>query len=246
MNEHGAWSIRVLVLVAVAGCLIVLARPSIAAPPRQIVRPEDVATPTPTYEVILVPTPTPAVTPPPAAFGDDDVGAARGTYTVQPGDTLLTVALEVGLDVSEIPCAIAPDFRPEQPLVIGNMLSIPDIGWRCHRVELGDSLASIAVENGSNAQAIAAVPWNELGAGMATDLAPGRYLRIPPMLGESEGGFLGYMLAQPLGVSPLTAYAVGGPRAGPAVGGSPAQELALREWGLYLAGIWLAEPRISR
>lgn len=50
---------------------------------------------------------------------------ASAGYTVRTGDTLFTVALEMGLDLNDVPCAIAPDFTVAQPLVIGNKLYDP-------------------------------------------------------------------------------------------------------------------------
>lgn len=216
----GHFLLTALVLVAA-----VSARPGLAAPPRQIVQPGDVATPTPTYEIILIPTATPAVAPLPtrdaAPVVDGPAVEVAATYTVEPGDTLLTVALEVGLDVDEMPCAVAPAFQPDQPLVIGNVLTLPDLGWRCHRVEAGETLGAVAAAYGIDKAAITAVAWNQLASTTAADavLRPGHYLRIPPVLTDVAGGFLGYMLEQPVGVSPLTAYAVGGPRAKPAAVG---------------------------
>jgi murein DD-endopeptidase MepM/ murein hydrolase activator NlpD len=229
MSRDISWAIRgwalVLALVLAIGMGLVVGRAASAAETGQIVQPGDVATPTPTFAVILVPTPTPAATPEALPLGEEFAAAAMGvansSYVVQPGDTLLTVALEVGLDVAEVPCAVSPDFRPEEPLVIGHVLGIPEIGWRCRRVEAGESLAEIAADYGMAAAEIAAVAWNDLDGltDGAAALMPGRYLRIPPRSAEDAGGFLGYMLTQPLGVSPLTAYAVGGPRAKSAVAG---------------------------
>ena len=81
-----------------------------AAPLPQIVQPGDVTTPTATFTIILVPTAT-ATPVPPLSVVDSTLGEslnepigvhgeeAFASFTVRPGDTLLVVALEVGVDV---------------------------------------------------------------------------------------------------------------------------------------------------
>jgi murein DD-endopeptidase MepM/ murein hydrolase activator NlpD len=205
-----------------------------------IVQPGDVSTPTPTP--LALPTPTPAVTGgmigEPAIAGAGPLGphldapavspvgmdAAAG-YTVRSGDTLFTVALEMGLDLDDVPCAIAPDFAVDQPLVIGNTLSIPPANLACHTVQTGDTLASVAAQYGSTAEQVYLLPWNRLGGRDmgAVALAPGTHLRVPlplgsfwrPQAGEDgtapgsmpdgtqPAAFLPLMLAMPLNTSPF-------------------------------------------
>ncbi len=234
-----AWLAVVLALwLAVAVWL-----PGRAAAPAQVVRPDDVATPTPTYEIILSPTNTPA---PDATPSAPETAMDAGTYVVVAGDTLWSVALEVGLDVQDMPCSVAPSFRTETPLVIGDRLELLPAGWRCHQVEPGETLAGIAATYGVPAAQIEAVAWNELGTGQATP-TPGTYLRIPPGAagGEGAAGFLTYMLEQPVGVSPMLAYATGGPRAAsaPAVAGPLPKDWPYGSgefaWPVYG---WLSQP----
>jgi murein DD-endopeptidase MepM/ murein hydrolase activator NlpD len=138
------------------------------------------------------------------------------TYTVQTSDTLLTVALEVGVDVEELPCAVAPDFRPEQPLVIGDTLEVPPPGWRCHQVAADETLTQVAADYQIDPVEIINVVWNGLDASILGDrpLREGSYMRVPPTLvADAAGGFLNFMLDQPLTVSPMTAYAIGGTQA---------------------------------
>lgn len=213
-----------------------------------IVQPGDISTPTPTP--LALPTATPDAQPllgPPVsmemtptaptdgsalgphldvpAVSPAGMDAALG-YTVRMGDTLFTVALEMGMDLNDVPCAIAPDFTVEQPLVIGNKLSIPPANIACHTVLAGDTLASIAEQYGSSAEQIYLLPWNKLGgpdgsAGMsAVVLQPGTHLRVPLPLpafwhpsaampgsgnpdGLTEASFLPLMLAMPLNTSPF-------------------------------------------
>jgi murein DD-endopeptidase MepM/ murein hydrolase activator NlpD len=155
---------------------------------------------------------------------------ASAGYTVRVGDTLFTVALEMGLDLDDVPCAIAPDFTMDQPLVIGDTLSIPPANLACHTVLTGDTLSSIAAQYGSTAEQIYLLPWNRLadraGSGEmdAVALAPGMHLRVPLPLaafwqpgasanaplpgadnpdGMKEAAFLPLMLAMPLNTSPF-------------------------------------------
>ena len=207
--------------------------PTNAEPLPQIVQPGDVATPTATFTIILVPTPT--VTPVPTATEampvgslnetsaeiSIDAGAVHGvesfsTYVVQTGDTLLTVALEIGVDVAGVPCTIAPDFQVSQPLVIGDVLEVPPPGWQCHEVGADESLTQVAARYGIDPIEIMEIGWNQLDASDLGEraLRVGRYLRVPPTLGAAtDGGFLNFMLDQPLSVSPMTAYAIGGTKA---------------------------------
>ena len=161
------------------------------------------------------------VSSPPVNHGE--VGAQ--TYIVKQGDTLWRVALEVGLDLTLMPCTVAPDFSPEQPLVIGNALTLlPPEQW-CHQVAAGDTLATVADQYGVTPTAIYELPWNQLqGVPLAAvALVLGHYLRIPlaPMRTASNAepstppadstSFLTWMLHQPVNTSPFAVLAVGGP-----------------------------------
>ena len=210
-----------------------IALPTLARSLPQIVQPGDVATPTATFTVILVPTPSATSVPTtiPVADGESLNGApvdaasetgeihlaeSFSTYVVQPGDTLLTIALEVGVDVADVPCAIAPDFQASQPVVIGDILDVPPPSWQCHEVVTDESLTQVAARYGIDPIEIMEIGWNQLDASDLGEraLREGRYLRVPPTLGAStDGGFLNFMLDQPLSVSPMTAYAIGGTKA---------------------------------
>ncbi|HXF62250.1 MAG TPA: peptidoglycan DD-metalloendopeptidase family protein [Caldilineaceae bacterium] len=199
-----------------------------AAPPAQImiVEPGDVATPTPTYEIILMPTPTPQPgTPQPGQLHQSF--PAVQPYVVKPHDTLLSVAIEVGVDLEEAPCMVAPTFRINQPLVIGDTLTPLPVGWRCHEVQPGESLESIAARYGVTAEQLYHVAWNRLDETPLAMARPveGNFLRVPPAPSNalatgapenpgliSGSGFMAFMLEQPLTVSPFVAYAIGGPR----------------------------------
>lgn len=149
-------------------------------------------------------------------------------YVVQEGDTLWKVALEIGTDLSDMPCAIRPDFRVDQPLVIGDSISPPSTDVICHQVGPGETVASIAELYGVDPIRIYEEVWNQLivsPQGGAT-LHEGRYVRVPKGEAETQGGnqsgFFAYMLTQPVAVTPYVAYAVGGPKFAPAEVSVPA------------------------
>ena len=210
--QHRAVWLVVVLAVCLAPTVILHAQ----AP---IIQPGDISTPTPTP---LFPTATPA--PDPAVVRQltgltaDDTPR---TYTVRPGDTLFSVALETGLDLDDVPCAIAPDFTADQPLVIGNVLAIPPANVVCHTVQAGETLASIAPLYGATAAQINLLAWNNLANAPLADtvLPPGTHLRVPLPLPEAwssalfSGGktqtasdFLPTMLSLPVNTSPFTVF----------------------------------------
>lgn len=160
------------------------------------------------------------------------MNVTRG-YTVRAGDTLLSVALETGLDIENAPCAVSPEFRIDQPLVIGDTLLPPPANVVCHLTVAGDTLASIAAQYGASVEEIYQLPWNRLALQpLATvQLEAGRPIRVPlPLPGANattEGAgtadantagnatpvatfeatattFLPLMLTMPINTSPLT------------------------------------------
>ncbi|MFZ1752390.1 MAG: M23 family metallopeptidase [Caldilineaceae bacterium] len=95
-------------------------------------------------------------------------------YTVQPGDTLLSVSLEIGLDVEQVGCLLDRSFDWDQPLVIGQRLKVPPLPFLCHRVQGNDTLSGIANRYGVTVADIVAEPWNQTGEQTRV-----RFLRIP-------------------------------------------------------------------
>lgn len=181
------------------------------------VRPEDISTPTPYAPASLLPTPTPGAAPVAGASRGDEQ-AIPATYVVKPGDTVLSVAVEIGIDLDEMHCVVSPDFQWSEPLVVGDLLDIPELGFICHTVEAGESVETIAAAYGVAPAAITQIAWNQLAEGQAgrTRLAAGTHLRIPPpVMGTDQGGILGQLLERPVGSSPLTLAAVGGVAARP-------------------------------
>ncbi|MCX6044747.1 MAG: M23 family metallopeptidase [Chloroflexi bacterium] len=216
---RGGW---ILILVVAT---LVTWRSALALPLAQtgIVSPADITTPTavgaPASSPILIITATPTSTLPVDSAQHLD---QPRTYTVQPGDTLLHVALEIGADLDDMACMIAPDFKREQPLVIGNVLEIPPSSVRCHHVKIGETLQSIAAQYGITPDAIYDLPWNQLNNQPlnAMLLLPELHLRIPLLpaplnnhrVAKADGpqAFLPFMLSQSIDTSPFAAYAVGG------------------------------------
>jgi len=215
MGSVGRWLLRYTVVLSLLGAGVVR-----AAPPRQapVVSPAAVSTPTP--------------------VAHPNHAAAAQSYEVKPGDTLWHVALEIGLDLAAMPCTVAPAFSPDQPLVIGNTLTVlpPDQG--CHTVQPGETLATIGALYGVTPEQIYALPWNNLQTilpvanfselSQMVELPPGRHLRVPlkpltsaplttPNLaadaahaGNDSASFLTWMLQQPVDTSPFAVLAVGG------------------------------------
>jgi murein DD-endopeptidase MepM/ murein hydrolase activator NlpD/LysM repeat protein len=220
--------VRVLGLVLICGVAIVIGlgvRAEVRGAPGQqiiIVAPENVSTPTPTPVAS-----SPLVLGPAAAAGTISPGSLpalaqiiplteRGTvtYTIRSGDTLWGVALEMGLDVADVPCAVRPNFHPSDPLVIGDVLEAPAVHEHCHEVQAGETLASIASLYRTAPEQVVDVAWNQL-ATVAYDkpMIAGVYLRIPMSLVQGgDGSFLEYMLEQPITVSPASTFARGGVR----------------------------------
>lgn len=209
------WRFLCLSITGWVGLLLLWHSMSRAAPLPQapvVVSPDAVTTP-------AVPSLLPTVTPTPNA-----TLPLTNSYTIRPGDTLLTVALELGVDLASMPCVIAPDFTPDQPLVIGNALALPPPHLLCHQVVAGETLATIAAQYHLSAEVIHALPWNQLAQQPLTAvLSSGRYLRIPLLPGAASPNheapvglpsgqdFLGWILQQPVNSSPFAILGVGGP-----------------------------------
>jgi murein DD-endopeptidase MepM/ murein hydrolase activator NlpD len=213
-------------LAALLIALVVLATGNAQAP---VVTPNDVATPTP--GAARFPTPTPTTSSATAAFLARAIhlaGDAPLTYTVQAGDTLFSVALEMGVDLVDAPCTVAPTFTAEQPLVIGDVLTAPPANVICHAVQRGETLAGITARYLLHAEQVRAVAWNQLADDGDAPLTPGTYLRIPLLLppGKSvanagalgDADFLALMLNSPVNTSPFVVFSQRGASRKPAQG----------------------------
>lgn len=220
MVKFSSGALYLLLIVFLSMLCAPAPKPARGAPLLQIptVAPDAITTPGPT--------PTPSAATAIIGFHRQEISS---TYTVRAGDTLLKVALETGVDLEMLPCAVAPDFTLEQPLVIGNVLELPSNDTLCHQIQPGDTLASIARRYGVAPDQIYTLVWNRLtDQPLATwleagRLQPGHHLRIPMGLtAPPESGaaiatpaanepFLLWMLRQPVDTLPFMALAVGGP-----------------------------------
>ncbi len=211
-----------------AGLLMFLLLTALAASPQQRARAEE---PSATL-VITQPTATPTPRPSYAEVAlESDTGA---TYVVKSEDTLLRVALEMGVDVDAMGCLLQPDFDPTKPLVIGDALHPLPAGVACHRTGPGETLHGVAAQFGVDPSVILDEGWNALpgvAAGSDLGLATGRYVRIPvasvpsfdpvSVVGQArdESPFLSWMLAQAANTSPQSALGRGGERSIAEAGG---------------------------
>ncbi|MBI1294557.1 peptidoglycan DD-metalloendopeptidase family protein [bacterium] len=142
--------------------------------------------------------------PPSRGHGEWPVGRS---YTVRAEDTLLTVALEMGMDLEQINCLIDSNFRWEQPLVIGDVLTVPETPFTCHTVEDDQSLPNIAGLYGVTIDQIRAETWNRLDG----DPMAGQNLRIPvPFTTDTARG--GLVLGGGWGGELETRSVIPGPR----------------------------------
>jgi LysM repeat protein len=158
-----------LALACLAGVL--WSRPAAAEPPRPVI-----TTPTP------VPTPTPSalerrrtwlLTPEAQRQGGfyfvplivrggprPDINPDRFLYTVRPGDSLWSLALDSGRDLDTLACAATPIGPVSDALVAGRSITIPALADLCYTVTPGDTLAGIAARHGLTVAQIVAVAWN--------------------------------------------------------------------------------------
>jgi len=212
---------QVGILLAIVSVMVgVLVASTLRAQDAPVVTPADISTPVPS--LLPLPSPTPVsqaaagfLTPAPRSLHlatDTPL-----TYTVRAGDTLFTVALETGVDLEDVPCAVGPHFTADQPLVIGDVLSVPPANMLCHEVYPEDTLEAVAAAYRVAPEDIRALPWNGL-IGVRSDgidLRPGTHLRIPlPLLGSGSGqvpaadaDFLAIMLNMPVDTSPFVVFA---------------------------------------
>ena len=104
-----------------------------------------------------------------------------------------------------------PDFAPDQPLVIGDLLTLLPAGERCHQVAAGETLTGVAATYGTTPAELRAIAWNRLSPELndITVLPPGHYLRVPdpPFVASAQVAvgpddpLLPMILRQPVGTS---------------------------------------------
>lgn len=209
--------------------LILLLWPLLANAQQNVDTAPLITTPT---EASLLPTATPHA---PASSDAVATVAEHGTYVVGEGDTLLSVAVEVGVDLQAMGCLLSPTFDMHQPLVVGTRLEVtaPDI--LCHTSVAGDTVQSIALAYAADPAKILADPWNGFSVNQSalTPLPAGRYVRVPitnsgcaghgaecasqwhalpiPQPNPDKDTFLPWLLNQQINSSPLDYLGRGGP-----------------------------------
>ncbi len=135
-------------------------------------------TPSPTPSPTPEPTPTPSPTPAPNFLPmlPKISGPAYFLYTVEYGDSLSSIA--AGNDIC--PDHILwnnPGRKEEDPLLVGQKLLIPGVKGIIHRVQPGDTLASIAATYSTKPEKILAVTNNHLAPGQ--EPVPGSRILVP-------------------------------------------------------------------
>jgi hypothetical protein len=146
----------------------------IVRPPMTLFAQEPAPTPESSHQIYI---PLFAGTQPAAAktiYGHGEWPGGR-SYTVRPDDTLLSVALEMGVDLEEMSCLLTPSFTWADPLVIGDTLTVPETLFACHRVEAGETLAAIAEKYDVSVESILSEAWNQLQG----EPTVGYNLRVP-------------------------------------------------------------------
>jgi murein DD-endopeptidase MepM/ murein hydrolase activator NlpD len=141
----------------------------------------------PAAPIITTPTPQPTATPTPfdlraeilktpealregqiiyLPFASRDAGALRDVnpesfpYTVKEGDTLWSLAIELGRDLDTMSCSTTPTGRDPEKITPGQTIIVPALDDLCYTVTPYDTLAGIAARHKLSIQQIAAVPWN--------------------------------------------------------------------------------------
>jgi murein DD-endopeptidase MepM/ murein hydrolase activator NlpD len=144
------------------------------------------------------------------------VGDKFTTYTVQPGDTVYTIAESFGIDANYIMWN-NPEVRSDPDyLLIGAQVLIPSVNGLVYTVTLGDTLSDIAAYYNTDIQAITAFGPNELSS--PDDVIEGMVLLLPgavppPPPPEPEPPPVEIVEPEPVYAAPAQGYAAAPPPA---------------------------------
>jgi LysM repeat protein len=93
-----------------------------------------------------------------------DVNPESFTYEVKAGDTLWSLALDLGRDLDTMSCTTTPTGSDAEKLTPGQTITVPSLSDLCYTVTPGETLAGIAARHGLSVQEIVEVAWNGFGA----------------------------------------------------------------------------------
>ena len=126
-------------------------------------------TPTPTPEPTPTPTPTPEPTPKPKP--------AYFTYTIQPGDSIASIAASFGISTNYI-FWNNPEVSDDADFVVsGQELLIPSVDGIIYRVKLGDTLSDVTTFYGISVQDV--ISFGPNGLTSADSVIEGTTLVLP-------------------------------------------------------------------
>lgn len=107
-------------------------------------------------------------------------------YTVQPGDTLSTVAEKFEINMDTIKWANGDKIKSANSIKPGQTLKIPPVTGLVHTVKSGETIYSIAKKFETDAQSIVDFPFNVFTNDETFALAVGQTLYIPDGVKPSE------------------------------------------------------------
>jgi murein DD-endopeptidase MepM/ murein hydrolase activator NlpD len=110
---------------------------------------------------------------------------ASFTYVVQADDTLWSLALDFGRDLEAMSCTTTPTGSDAETLTPGQTITVPALDDLCYTVTPGDTLASIAAQNGLTVEAIVAIPWNSF-SGPPYVVRPRQRVLLPGARAEAK------------------------------------------------------------
>ncbi|MFZ2488193.1 MAG: LysM peptidoglycan-binding domain-containing M23 family metallopeptidase [Anaerolineae bacterium] len=111
------------------------------------------------------------------AATQEQIDVVDFTYRLAEGDDLALLAVEWGVDSEAINCVTRSGRESLADLHPGQILMIPDPHYRCHTVQMNETLAQIADDYGVTVPTLLQQPWNMLTASNEP-LEPGQRLLI--------------------------------------------------------------------